>query len=238
MTGRARARARGRSRGGAPLETRRPGEPQQQTPAPTQQQVQVGRGSRGRGAGTQQKPPQQKQAPPQQPPPAQQQSRGDIPVAVQSLTALQISPKEPSPPSTATPAAGRGRGESEPATRPVHIKDKRGTTGRAIEVVSNYVKLKSKPNCALYQYNVSYSPVIENKRLRVALLYSYEGIGQTKAFDGMILYLPHKLPDQVTKYVTKTQRDQTTVEVTITLTNELSADSPTCLQLFNIIFRR
>lgn len=98
--------------------------------------------------------------------------------------------------------------------------------------------MKSKPNCALYQYNVSYSPPIENKRLRVALLYSYDGIGKTKAFDGMVLYLPHKLPDQVTKFTTVTQRDQETIEITITLTNELSADSPICLQLFNIIFRR
>lgn len=123
-------------------------------------------------------------------------------------------------------------------TRPEHIQDKRGSSGKAIKVISNYVKMKSRPNCSLYQYNVSYSPPIENKKLRVGLLYGYEAIGQTKAFDGMILYLPHKLPDQVTKYTTKTLRDQTTVEVVITLTNELSADSPICLQLFNVIFRR
>ena len=165
-------------------------------------------------------------------------------VPVEGLGAMSIGdggPKERSPSSSAaTPgrgAGGRGRGGPEPATRPQHITDKRGSSGRAINVMSNYITLKSRPNCALYQYNVSYSPPIENKRLRVALLYSYDGIGQTKAFDGMILYLPHKLPDQVTKFVTKTQREQTTVEVIITLTNELSANSPICLQLFNIIFR-
>lgn len=158
---------------------------------------------------------------------------------MEQMAAMEVSPKQPSPPATAaaTGRGGRGRG-AEPRTRPEHIKDKRGTSGRPISVLSNYVTLKSRPNCALYQYNVSYSPPIENKRLRVALLFSYEGIGQTRAFDGMILYLPHKLPDQVTKFVTKTQRDQNTVEVAITLTNELSADSPVCLQLFNVIFRR
>lgn len=158
------------------------------------------------------------------------------------MAALAIK-KDPSPPAADTgrgtvPGGGRGRGGSEPVTRPEHIQDKCGNTGKAINVISNYIKMKSKPNCALYQYNVSYSPPVESKRLRVALLYSHEAIGKTKAFDGMILYLPHKLPDQVTKYTAITQRDQTPIEVIITLTNELSADSPICLQLFNVIFRR
>lgn len=153
------------------------------------------------------------------------------------MQALEVTPrKEPSPPTAAaaTGRGGRGRGGSEPVTRPEHITDKWGTTGRAITVLSNYITVNSRPNCNLYQYNVSYS----SKKLRVALLYSFQGIGNTKAFDGMILYLPHKLPDQVTKYTTVTQRDQTPVEVTITLMNELSSNSPICLQLFNIIFRK
>ena len=247
MTGRARGRARGRSRGAGTLETVRPGEQTAQTPS-TEGQVGPGRGSRGRGAGAQQQvrpPPQQQQ---QTAPPTQQQQQQPVqqrqpqqPQAVaqlgEDMSALTVQPAA-APAAMAT--AGRGRGGSEVAlvTRPEHIQDKCGTTGRPIQVISNYIRMKSKPNCALYQYNVSYSPPIENKRLRVALLYSYEAIGQTKAFDGMILYLPHKLPDQITKFVTETQRDQTPVEVCITLTNELSADSPICLQLFNIIFRR
>lgn len=230
MTGRARGRARGRSRGAGTLETVRPGEPKSQ--APSDPQVGPGRGARSRGTASQQqtKPPQQQQ-------PKQQQQ---VSPPVEEMAALGVSGKDRSPPVTTTGrgSGGRGRGGSEPVTRPQHIQDKRGSTGKAISVISNYVKMKSRPNCALYQYNVSYSPPIENKRLRVALLFSYEGIGQTRAFDGMILYLPHKLPDQVTKFTTKTQRDQTTVEVIITLTNELSADSPICLQLFNVIFRR
>ncbi len=238
MTGRARGRARGRSRGGAPLDTVRPGEPKQQ-PGTEQQ---VGRGSRGRGAAQQQQQQQQQaraQQPPrqQQPPPQTQQ----VSPPVEKMQALDVSAKkDPSPPATAASQGrgGRGRGGAEPVTRPEHITDKRGATGRTINVFSNYITLKSRPNCNLYQYNVSYSPMIESKRLRVALLYSFKDIGSTKAFDGMILYLPHKLPDQVTKFTTVTLRDQTQVEVTITLTNELSSNSPICLQLFNIIFRK
>lgn len=228
MTGRARGRARGRSRGSGTLESVRPGPGEKPQAPTTEAQIGPGRGSRSRGtAPTQQQPP--KQAPQQVSPP------------VEEMAAMGVSQK--SPPAT-TPATagrgtgGRGRGGAEPVTRPVHIQDKRGTTGQEINVVSNYIRMMNRPNCALYQYNVTYAPHIESKRLRLALLYSYQGIGQTKAFDGMILYLPHKLPDQVTKFTTTTQRDQTRVEVCITLTNELSADSPICLQLFNVIFRR
>ena len=236
MTGRARGRARGRSRGVAPLDTVRPGEPKPQ-PA-TEQQVGRG-GSRGKGPGQQQ---QQQQQQARAPPPQQQQPLQPQQVSppVEKMQALQVAGKEPSPPTAAaaTGRGGRGRGGAEPVTRPEHITDKRGTTGRAINVFSNYITMKSRPNCNLYQYNVSYSPMIESKKLRVALLYSFKDIGNTKAFDGMILYLPHKLPDQVTKFTVETQRDQTKVEVTITLTNELSSNSPICLQLFNIIFRK
>ena len=234
MTGRARGRARGRSRGAGAVESVRPGEPK---PAPPTAEQRVGRGSRGRGAAAQQQQQQQQQQRPTQQQVTQQQQAAP---PVEKMAAMSIA-KEPSPPAAGRAGGrpgGRGRGESEPVTRPEHIQDKRGNTGRAISVISNYIPMKSKPNCALYQYNVTYSPPIENKRLRVALLYSFDGIGKTKAFDGMILYLPHKLPEQVTKFTTVTQRDQETVEITITLTNELSADSPICLQLFNIIFRR
>ena len=221
MTGRARGRARGRSRG--LQQTPRPGEQTQPLTSAEPKAGIVGRGGRGRGAAAKE---------------TQELTR--VTAVQEKVETMQITTKEVSPPATAAAAGrgGRGRGGAEPATRPEHITDKRGEFGKTIKVMSNYVTLKNRPNCALYQYNVAYSPPIENKRLRLALLYSYEAIGRTKAFDGMILYLPHKLPDQVTKFTTQTQRDQTTVEVTITLTNELSANSPVCLQLYNIIFRR
>ncbi len=237
MTGRARGRARGRSRGTAQTAqtaTPRPGDAPKEPSATTEQKV--GRGGRGKATLTQAKPQEQQQQEQQE-----QVQRPPTEAPVEQIQALQISSKEPSPPATTAAAAGRGgrgRGYSEPVTRPEHIQDKRGTSGRPLSVMSNYVRMNSRPNCALYQYNVSYSPPIENKRLRMALLYSYEGIGKTKAFDGMVLYLPHKLPDQVTKYTTKTQREQNVIEVSITLTNELNANSPVCLQLFNVIFRR
>lgn len=252
MTGRARGRARGRTRNAAPQDTRRPGgggEGQPKPPAGQQPDVVVGRGGRGRGA-TATAPAQQqgqKSAPSQPQPqqlerPKQPRPQQQVQPVAQSMAALSLdtkAKKDTTPPASApvSSGGGRGRGGAEPATKPEHITDKRGSSGREIQVVSNYFTIRNRPNCALYQYNVSYSPPIESKKLRVALLYSYTGIGKTKAFDGMILYLPIKLPDQVTQFTAVTKREET-IEITITLTNELSASSPVCIQLFNVIFRR
>jgi len=63
-------------------------------------------------------------------------------------------------------------------------------------------------------------------------------IGTTSAFDGMVLFLPVRLQESPTVFTVKKEFDQSTVEVTLTLTQELPPASPTCLQLFNIIFRR
>ena len=134
---------------------------------------------------------------------------------------------------------GRGRPLTELHTKPEHVVDKRGTTkAQEVQVVSNYVVIRSRPHTAMYQYHVKYEPMMESKRLRMGLLLSQEAIiGKKHAFDGMILYLPFRLENDVTEIQTKTKMGEN-VKITVTLTTELSANSPTCLQLFNIIFRR
>jgi len=133
----------------------------------------------------------------------------------------------------------RGMPPPEPATRPEHITDKRGTSGTSIDVISNFVVLRNRPDCAIFQYNVSYSPQVDSRRRRVGMLAEQEAlVGKVRAFDGMILYLPHRLPQDVTTVLTTTDNGQTQVTMTITLTNEVHANSPVCLQLFNILFRR
>lgn len=235
MTGRARGRARGRSRGGAQPPTRRPGEPSG-TPADTSQQ-QVGRG-RGRAGPPPSSAQQQRQQPPpraapEQQPPTEQMAKMQV---TEGASQQRPSAQEPT---TATGRGGRGRPLTELHTKPEHVTDKRGTTkAMDINVMSNYVVLRNRPNTAMYQYHVTYSPHLEFKKLRIALLCSQEQIiGKTKAFDGMILYLPFRLADDVTKLHVQTKKGEN-VEITVTLTNEIGANNPVCLQLFNIIFRR
>lgn len=143
------------------------------------------------------------------------------------------------PPGGPRPQTERRGPTSEPRTRPDHITDKRGTAGQPIQLRSNFIVLRNRPNCALYQYNVSYSPPIESRGLRAGLLSEHTNlIGNVRAFDGMILFLPHRLPDDVTEVVSMTKHDQTPVTIKITLTNEVAANSPVSLQVFNVIFRR
>ncbi len=238
MTGRARGRARGRSRGQAAAAATRPGEKSTQGAT---SEPQVGRGGRGRAVAAQ-----PTVTPVQQTPPPQ------LPVEKMAQMTVKKTPtppmKEPTPPmKEPTPPAsgagvgrstGRGGGYTEPCTRPEHIIDKRGTSGTPITVMSNFVSLKNRPDSVIYQYNVGFSPQVDSKRVRYFLIAHREDlIGTVKTFDGMILYLPIRLPDQVTKYMSSL-RDGTNIEVTITLTNDLNTNSPVCMQLFNIIFRR
>ena len=73
-----------------------------------------------------------------------------------------------------------------------------GNSGAQIQVITNYFNLEQAPDWHLYQYHVDFNPAVESKRMRIALLCSHEEIiGRTKAFDGMVLFLPKKLPQQV-----------------------------------------
>lgn len=67
-----------------------------------------------------------------------------------------------------------------------------------IKLTTNHFRLTSRPQWALYQYHVGYSPEMEARRLRSALLFQHEEtIGRTHAFDGCILFLPKKLDNKV-----------------------------------------
>ena len=222
---------RGRSRGLGTPPARRPGEPTAATP--TDSQPLVGRG-RGRAAPSLQQ--QLPQKTPPQPPAAAPVAAAAVAATAQppSRQLAEMSIQEPG-----RKRPERGMRYSEPHTRPEHITDKRGASGQPVTVFSNYVVLKNRPGGAIYQYNVSYNPPVESKGLRIGLLKDHEEslIGKTRAFDGMILYLPKRLPKDVVEVVSQT-KDGQNITITIKLTNELSANSPTCLQLLNITFRR
>jgi aubergine-like protein len=62
----------------------------------------------------------------------------------------------------------------------------------------NFFKLAYDAEWRMYQYHVDFNPPVENKKMKSALLMSHrELIGDVRAFDGMILYLPHRLPQNV-----------------------------------------
>lgn len=63
---------------------------------------------------------------------------------------------------------------------------------------ANYIDLKIESGKGLFQYEVKFSPDIDSGGLRRKLLNQHSAtLGRTKTFDGMILYLPIKLPQNV-----------------------------------------
>ena len=73
-----------------------------------------------------------------------------------------------------------------------------GTVGQMIPLITNFFKLQADGQWNLYQYHVDFNPHLESKRLRIALLHSHaEILGGTRAFDGMVLFMPKKLPQEV-----------------------------------------
>lgn len=67
-----------------------------------------------------------------------------------------------------------------------------------MEAYSNYVDLKLEPGKGLFQYEIKFSPNIDSIGLRRKLLNQHSAIlGRTKTFDGTLLYLPIKLPQDV-----------------------------------------
>uniref|UniRef100_A0A8C3VNJ2 Piwi like RNA-mediated silencing 4 n=1 Tax=Catagonus wagneri TaxID=51154 RepID=A0A8C3VNJ2_9CETA len=120
-----------------------------------------------------------------------------------------------------------------------HVRDRKtGSSGIPVKLVTNLFNLDLPPDWQLYQYHVTYSPDIESRRLRIALLYSHKELSsRAKAFDGVILFLSQKLEEKVAELSAGTQRGET-VKMTITLTRELPASSPVCIQVFSIIFKK
>uniref|UniRef100_A0A8C7CIJ1 Piwi-like RNA-mediated gene silencing 1 n=1 Tax=Oncorhynchus kisutch TaxID=8019 RepID=A0A8C7CIJ1_ONCKI len=132
---------------------------------------------------------------------------------------------------------GRGRQRTAPGASglTVTFDISSGFSGSPIELKANFFKILSRPQWVLYQYHVDFKPVMESRRLRSALMYQHEEtLGKARTFDGALLFLPHKLHNTV-QY---TGGHYSSVQITVTLTNELPPTSPVCLQFYNIIFRR
>ena len=86
----------------------------------------------------------------------------------------------------------------EPACIDATTSDAAGTAGTPTMLLSNFFQLKQGPGFHLYQYHVSFSPEVENKNMRQRLVKEHRDmLGKARAFDGMLLFLAHKLEQPV-----------------------------------------
>ncbi|XP_075050522.1 piwi-like protein 1 [Mixophyes fleayi] len=155
MTGRARARARGRARGQEPAQPGQARAPQAPITPATQPQKSlsepslVGRG-RQRGPSTVERPP------------------ADVLQISAGFQEISLGER-----------GGRRRDFHDFGvnTRQTieHVKvSKTGASGNSIQLVTNHIKLVSRPQWVLYQYHIDYNPPMDSRRLRTALLYQHE----------------------------------------------------------------
>lgn len=220
---------RGRSRGAGVQDTRRPGQTTQPTDPGAQQQQQVGRG-RGRASAQIQKPtPQQTQPPPEK----------TVEDAAKKMEQLVVKDQPDRKQDGGRRERPNASADEQMSTKPQHIDDKRGTSGNQIALSTNHIALSTRTGHAIYQYCVDFSPPVDGRSLRRFLLKVHKEtvIGNVFSFDGTILYLPRRLPDPTTELLSQS-KDGDNYKVTIKLTNELSSNSPVCLQLFNVLFKR
>jgi hypothetical protein len=84
-------------------------------------------------------------------------------------------------------------------TRPASCTSSVGTGGDPVKILANYFEVINKPNCKLYMYHVDFAPVIDSKRMRLALFKRHEAtlFPTNKAFDGSMVYSSTLLQDEV-----------------------------------------
>ncbi|KAG8212743.1 hypothetical protein J437_LFUL019691, partial [Ladona fulva] len=70
----------------------------------------------------------------------------------------------------------------------------RGEYGTVVPGTCNYIRLNVEPGKGVFTYEVKFDPGVDFISYRRQLLCQHENVlGKTKTFDGVTLYLPHKL---------------------------------------------
>ena len=64
--------------------------------------------------------------------------------------------------------------------------------------MANYLKVDVDPQMGIYDYEVRFEPTVDSKDIRFNLVNQHrEVFGPAKTFDGVTLYLPSQLPQNV-----------------------------------------
>ncbi|XP_065515119.1 piwi-like protein 2 isoform X2 [Lathamus discolor] len=109
--------------------------------------------------------------------------------------------------------------------------------GTALVLGLNSVKIQCQ-NDAVFQYHVTFSPEVECRGVRLAMLKEHRAVlGDVMAFDGSILFLPIRLPQLISLKVQR-RSDGEEVTIAIQITKVLEPSSHLCIPFYNVVFRR
>lgn len=97
--------------------------------------------------------------------------------------------------------------------------------------------MRSDPDRGLYEYDVKFTPNVDNQNFRYKLLNEHsETFGVTKIFDGIKLSLPFQLPEKVTVLYSKHPGNDSQVKLVITFKRKKRLFE--CIELYNNLFSR
>lgn len=102
-------------------------------------------------------------------------------------------------------------------------------------MVANYIRIYSEPDTGIFEYEVRFNPPVDSNKIRFKLLHQHsEVLGPTKTFDGVVLYLPHKLPED--QIILKSLRPGDDVEIAVKIIYKRKKKLVECVQFYNILF--
>ncbi|XP_043787513.1 piwi-like protein Ago3 [Apis laboriosa] len=112
-----------------------------------------------------------------------------------------------------------------------------GTEGEPIQLGANYINLKLDPAKGLFNYEVKFNPDIDSRPLRRKLLNQHvQALGRTKVFDGVTLYLPQKLKQDINLFTSIHPMDESKVELKVIYKKQQSISEN--IPFFNVLLGR
>ncbi|XP_037033212.1 protein aubergine-like isoform X2 [Bradysia coprophila] len=122
-------------------------------------------------------------------------------------------------------------------TKPQNVQSKKGTSGQPVTLLTNYFRLLKQPDWQLYQYRVDFSPPVELRGLRNRLIFEQKAVLGGYLFDGTLLFLSVKLPEETTQFMSS-DRDGHLIQTTVKFTNRVDMTTAISVQILNLILRR
>lgn len=125
------------------------------------------------------------------------------------------------------------------ATSVVQVPSSIGDAGNPVKLLTNYFEVQISCNRPIYQYHVDFNPEVDAINVRRQLLYQHkEMLCDPLVFDGMALWMPIKLHNEVTEIVSTKRSDGQIVHISIKFTNEIVPNDKVMMQLHNNQLRR
>uniref|UniRef100_A0A1B6DVK7 Piwi domain-containing protein n=1 Tax=Clastoptera arizonana TaxID=38151 RepID=A0A1B6DVK7_9HEMI len=123
-------------------------------------------------------------------------------------------------------------------TRPSTVDNKKGTSGKSIQLTSNYFPLITKTDWCLYHYRVDYAPDEDQTNVRKMLLRPHKDKIGEYIFDGTMMFTSNRLKPDVVDFFSVRDTDKQNIKITVKLVGDLMMGDGHYLQVYNILMRQ